>query len=55
MRVLVTGTAGFIANHVALKLIEQGHEVIGIDNLTDYYDVKLKEEWSCIKQNYDIR
>ena len=43
MTILVTGTAGFIANNVALKLLEQGNEVIGVDCLTDYYDVRLKE------------
>ncbi|MGD9639121.1 MAG: NAD-dependent epimerase [Alphaproteobacteria bacterium] len=43
MKILVTGTAGFIGNHVALKLLQQGHEVIGLDCLTDYYDVNLKE------------
>jgi UDP-glucuronate 4-epimerase len=42
MRVLVTGTAGFIGSHVALKLLERGDEVIGFDNLNDYYDVSLK-------------
>ncbi len=42
MKILVTGTAGFIGNHVALKLLERGDEVIGIDNLNDYYDVNLK-------------
>lgn len=42
MHVLVTGTAGFIGSHVALKLLERGHEVIGFDNLNDYYDVELK-------------
>jgi UDP-glucuronate 4-epimerase len=43
MRVLVTGTAGFIGSHVALKLLERGDEVIGFDNLNDYYDVGLKQ------------
>jgi UDP-glucuronate 4-epimerase len=43
MKVLVTGTAGFIGSHVALKLLERGDEVIGLDNLSDYYDVNLKK------------
>jgi UDP-glucuronate 4-epimerase len=43
MKVLVTGTAGFIGSHVALKLLERGDEVVGIDNLNDYYDVNLKK------------
>ena len=42
MKFLVTGAAGFIGFHVAQRLCEQGHEVIGIDNLNDYYDVNLK-------------
>jgi len=42
MKILVTGTAGFIGNQLALKLLERGDEVIGIDNLNDYYDVNLK-------------
>jgi len=42
MKVLVTGTAGFIGNHLAIKLLERGDEVIGVDNLNDYYDVNLK-------------
>ncbi|MCP4410875.1 MAG: NAD-dependent epimerase [Gammaproteobacteria bacterium] len=42
MRILVTGTAGFIGSTLALKLIERGDEVIGIDNLNNYYDVNLK-------------
>ena len=43
MRILVTGTAGFIGSHLALRLLERGDEVVGIDNLNDYYDVTLKQ------------
>ena len=43
MKVLVTGTAGFIGSHVAQRLLARGDEVIGIDNLGDYYDVSLKQ------------
>jgi UDP-glucuronate 4-epimerase len=43
MRVLVTGAAGFIGYHTAARLIDRGHEVIGLDNLNPYYDVSLKE------------
>lgn len=42
MKILVTGTAGFIGYHLVLKLLEQGHEIIGLDNINDYYDVNLK-------------
>ena len=42
MKYLVTGAAGFIGFHVAKKLCGQGHDVVGIDNLNDYYDVNLK-------------
>lgn len=42
-KVLVTGVAGFIAARTAHKLLERGVEVVGIDNLNDYYDVSLKE------------
>ncbi|MGZ8250878.1 MAG: NAD-dependent epimerase, partial [Methylophilaceae bacterium] len=42
MKVFVTGAAGFIGYHVAIKLLERGDIVIGIDNLNDYYDVSLK-------------
>ncbi|WP_037227147.1 GDP-mannose 4,6-dehydratase, partial [Rhodopirellula baltica] len=40
---LVTGCAGFIANEVASQLLAAGHRVVGIDNVNDYYDVRLKE------------
>lgn len=43
MKVLVTGTAGFIGSHVAIKLLERGDHVIGVDNMSDYYDVELKK------------
>lgn len=43
MKVLVTGVAGFIGYFTALRLLERGDEVVGIDNLNDYYDVRLKE------------
>ena len=43
MKVLVTGTAGFIGSHVAQVLLARGDEVVGFDNLNDYYDVSLKQ------------
>ena len=43
MKVLVTGAAGFIGYHVSKRLCERGDEVIGIDNLNDYYEVSLKQ------------
>ena len=42
MKILVTGTAGFIGFHLAKKLLERGDEVVGVDNINDYYDVNLK-------------
>lgn len=42
MKVFVTGTAGFIGSTLALRLLERGDEVIGVDNVNDYYDVNLK-------------
>ena len=43
MKVLLTGVAGFIGYHVALKLLARGDTVVGVDNLNDYYDVSLKQ------------
>ncbi len=42
MKILVTGSAGFIGFHLAKKLLERGDEVVGLDNINDYYDVNLK-------------
>ncbi|MDX5379084.1 MAG: NAD-dependent epimerase [Halomonas sp.] len=43
MKVLITGSAGFIGSALGLRLLERGDEVVGIDNLNDYYDVNLKK------------
>lgn len=43
MKILITGAAGFIGNALALRLLERGDHVIGVDNLSDYYDVRLKK------------
>lgn len=51
-RVLITGTAGFIGFHTAMKLLERGAVVQGIDNFSDYYDVKLKEKRNAILERY---
>ena len=42
MKILVTGTAGFIGSHLAKRLLERGDEVVGLDNINDYYDPQLK-------------
>lgn len=42
MRILVTGTAGFIGYHLIKRLLDRGDEVVGLDNINDYYDVNLK-------------
>jgi UDP-glucuronate 4-epimerase len=43
MKILVTGAAGFIGMHVSERLLARGDDVVGLDNLNDYYDVRLKE------------
>ena len=55
MKILVTGSAGFIGMHVCIKLLDQGHEVIGIDNLNDYYEISLKNDRTeNIKSKHDF-
>lgn len=53
MKILITGTAGFIGSELAIKLLNRGDEVIGIDNLNDYYDVELKK--SRLQRVLDFR
>jgi len=53
MRVLVTGAAGFIGFHTARRLLDRGDEVVGLDNLNDYYDPTLKEARLKILRDYD--
>ena len=43
MTILVTGAAGFVGHHVAAALLDRGEQVIGVDNVNDYYDVRLKQ------------
>ncbi len=47
MRALVTGAAGFIGSHLAARLLAEGHDVVGIDAMTDYYDPCVKRETSA--------
>ena len=53
---LITGVAGFIGMHTARQLLEEGHEIVGIDNLNSYYDVELKKYRlnELNKENYDF-
>ena len=48
MRAFITGTAGFVGFHLARRLLADGHQVVGFDGMTPYYDVRLKEERHAI-------
>ena len=56
MKILVTGSCGFIGYHLCKRLIKDSHEIIGIDNFNPYYDVTLKEDRrsDLLKENVDI-
>jgi UDP-glucuronate 4-epimerase len=54
MKILVTGSAGFIGFHASRRLLNDGHEVIGLDNINDYYDIKLKRDRLKILKEYDL-
>jgi len=53
MKILVTGAAGFIGFHTSKQLLDSGYDVIGLDNLNSYYDIKLKNNRLKILQEYD--
>jgi len=53
MKILVTGAAGFIGYHTARRLLERGDDVVGLDNVNDYYDVSLKEARLAKLAEYD--
>src|SRR5699024_2988644 len=55
VKILVTGTAGFIGSHLAKRLLDEKHEVIGIDNLNDYYDVQLKRDRLKVLLNNSLK
>lgn len=55
VKILVTGTAGFIGSHLAKRLLDEKHEVIGIDNLNDYYDVGLKRDRLKVLLNNSLK
>ncbi|MCU0610176.1 MAG: NAD-dependent epimerase/dehydratase family protein [Candidatus Eisenbacteria bacterium] len=50
--ILITGTAGFIGFHLATRLLDQGHEIVGYDNFNDYYSAKLKHDRHAILETH---
>lgn len=53
MRILITGSAGFIGFHLNRRLLAEGHTVVGVDNFNDYYDVKLKRDRDKILHRFE--
>ena len=53
MKVLITGSAGFIGYHTSKRLLDSGHDVIGLDSLNDYYSISLKKDRTKLLKNYD--
>lgn len=53
MKILLTGSAGFIGSHLAKALLQDGHEVVGVDNFNDYYDPALKWARSALLDEHD--
>jgi len=54
-KVLITGCAGFIGFHTSLKFIKKGYNVIGIDNLNNYYDIRLKKKRLDILKKQNVK
>ena len=57
MKILVTGAAGFIGSALAIRLLQEGNKVVGVDNFNDYYDVNLKRariEQALAYENFKI-
>lgn len=52
MKILITGVAGFVGFHLSKKLLDQSYQIIGIDNLNDYYDPKLKKSRLGLLEKY---
>lgn len=53
MNILVTGAAGFIGMYLSERLMKEGHDVVGVDNINDYYDPTLKHDRLAILNEYD--